>query len=204
MESVHLVLDPRLARLGRGGGEEVLVRIARRAGVIHADHAHAREVERLDESFQLVVHEDELRARVLEDVADLVAVEPRVDRHEHEPGGGHAEVRLEHRGRVRTDEGDAVEVAQLGRAQPRGEAVRALLELPVGVAAVAVHDRDLVGKHVRAAPQERHRGQLRAVRLRLPGDAQHALGILSGHGSSSSREPNYSLGGPRIAPRRSA
>src|SRR5439155_24314453 len=55
------------------------------------------------------------------------------------------------------------------------------------------------------APElERHRGQLRAVRLRLPGDAQHALGIRSGHGSSSSREPNYSLGGPRIAPRRAA
>src|SRR5205807_8438249 len=141
-------------RLGRGGGEAILVGIPGGPGVVHADHAHTGRVERLGESFQLVVHEDELRAGVLEDVADLVAAEPRVDRHQHETGGGHAEVRLEHRGRVGTDEGHAVEMAQPGRAQSRGQTVRARLELPVGVAAVAVDDGDLVRKYVGAAPQE--------------------------------------------------
>ncbi len=182
-DRLHLVLDPRLARLGRGGGEEILVGIPGGPGVVHADHAHTGEIERLDESLQLVVHEDEFRAGVLEDVADLVAAEPRVDRHQHEPGGGHAEVRLEHRGRIGTDEGHAVEMAQPGRAQPRGQTVRALLELAVGIAAGAVDDGDLVGKHVSAAPQERDRRQLGAVRLRLLRNPQHALGVLSGHRS---------------------
>src|SRR2546430_1832407 len=76
-----LVLEPRLTRLGRARGQEILVRIAGRAGVVHAHHARAREVQRLDEPVKLVIDEDELRARVLEDVADLVGVQPRVDRH---------------------------------------------------------------------------------------------------------------------------
>src|SRR4030095_11044494 len=56
-----LVVEPALDRRRRTPGEEILVGIAGRAGVVHADHAEAGEVQRLYRRFELGVHEEELR-----------------------------------------------------------------------------------------------------------------------------------------------
>src|SRR5262249_39736355 len=114
---------------------------------------------------------------------------------------------------VRTDERDTVEVAQPRRTQPRGQTVCALLELPVRVAAVALHDRDLVGKYLGAAPPKRPRRPPPAVPPRPPSARRHppsppgrppASAFLPRHESSSLPGRDYSLALRRDAPGRPA
>src|SRR2546426_2079098 len=158
-----LVVEPALDRIRRAGREELLVGIAHRAGIVDAHDPHARQVGRLHESLELVVHEKETRARVLEDVADLVRAEPRIDGDEDPAGGRHAEVCLEHRRDVRAEERDRVVLLHPRSAQRRGEAVHALLELRAAVAPAAVGDGGLLREDVRAAREEARRGELGAV-----------------------------------------
>src|SRR4029453_3506557 len=153
--------------------------------------------------FELEVHEKDLRARVLENVADLVTGETDVDRHQDAAARGHAVVSLEHGGDVRTEKGPAVVLAPAGGAggggggggarkrkgpgvwlargggaERGGEAIHPFGELGVGVAPGAVDHRDLVGEHVRAALEEAHRGELGAIDLVV-------LHLSSGRGASS-------------------
>src|SRR5207237_3658214 len=99
------------------------------------------------------------------------------DRHQHEAGRGDAEVRLEHRRRVRRDERDAVKMLEAAATKLRGQPVRTLLELLVRVTPLAVHDRDLVGIDVGAAAQERDRRELRAEGIALLRHGGHCLGV---------------------------
>jgi len=159
-ERLVFVAEPALDGLRRARREEVLVGVARGAGVVHAHDRDARQVDRLHEPLELRVDEEEPRARVLEDVGDLVGDESRVDRDEDPAGGRHAEMRLEHRGDVRAEERDPVVLRHPRRPQRRGEAVDALLELLVGVPTAPVDDGRLLREDVRAAREEAHRGEL--------------------------------------------
>src|SRR4029453_1090591 len=128
--------------------------------------------------FELGVHEEELRARVLENVADLVTGETDVNPPQGAAARGHAVVSLEHGGDVRTEKAPAVVLAHAGGAERGGEAIHPFGELGVGVAPGAVDHRDLVGEHVRAALEEAHRGELGAIDLGV-------LHLSSGRGASS-------------------
>ena len=136
--------------LRRLRGQEVLVGIAGIAGVVDADHRHGAQVQRLHQRLELVVDQQGPGAGVAQDVADLVAAEPRVHRHEHQAGRRNPEVRLQHGRRVRQDRGHPVEVPQAQPAQPRGQPVHPFLELAVRVPPLPVHDR-------RLAPETRTR-----------------------------------------------
>ena len=169
-----LVVQPGLAGVGRAAGEELLVRVTGRARVVDSHHAERVQIQRLEEPLELVIDQEHPRAGVPEDVAHLVAGEPRVDGDEDQARGGHAEVRLEHGRRVGGDDGDPVQLPEAERAQGRGEPVRPSLELAIGVAPGAVDHRRLLGEHVGAPPEKRDRGQLGPVGLPLGGDADDA------------------------------
>jgi hypothetical protein len=77
---------------------------------------HQLDIEWLHQRLKLLVNEQRLGARVLQDVADLVAVEPRVDRHDHQPGRRHAVMDVEHGRNVRQDGRHPVEMPQPQRA----------------------------------------------------------------------------------------
>ena len=154
---LFFVLQPALDRRRRAAGEKILVRISGVTGVVHAHDAQAGERQRLHQRLELGVDEEELRAGVLEDVADLVRAEPRIDGDQHASRGRHAVVRLEHRRNVRAEKCHPVVLVHTGRAQRRGKPIHALLELPVGIAAHAMHDRGLVGEDVGAPREEAQR-----------------------------------------------
>ncbi len=160
-----LVLEPALDRIRRPAGEEVLVGIAGRAGVVDPHHLQAVEAERLDQPFELRVDEEELRPRVLQDVADLLGGQPRVDRHQHPARRGDSVVGLEHRRDVGAEERHPVVLLHAGPAQSGGQPVHPLAELAVAVAPLAVHHRGLVGKDVGVADEEAQGRELRAVDL---------------------------------------
>ena len=187
-----LVLEPARDGRRRALGEKILVRIARRARVVHAHDADTGEVERLDELGELGIDEEEARARVAEDIADLVRAEPRIDRHQDAARPGHAVVRLEHRGDVRAQEGDAVVLGEPGGAQGGGEPVHPLLELPVRVAPGAVDHRDLVGKHAGAPLEEADGRELGSIDVLL-GHRANLRGSVTG----SLGQPRLSLASPR-------
>jgi hypothetical protein len=69
---------------------------------------------------------------MLEDVADLLGVEPRVDRDQHRAGERDAEVGLEEGGHVRREERDAIAVADSRLAERGREPARAKADLAVG------------------------------------------------------------------------
>ena len=155
-----------LARLGQAAGEEVLIGIARRSGVVDPDHRQAGVLHQVHE---LMVGEHEAGPRVLENVGDILAPQPGVDGHQHAARGRHAVMRLEQRRDVRREERHPVSGSQARQDQRRCEPVDPLVELAVGVTPVAVHDRDLAGVDVRAAAQEAHRRQLGPVGQARPG-----------------------------------
>jgi hypothetical protein len=97
---VFLVLEPALGLLGGRTFEKLLIGIVGGAGVVDANDGDPRQIGRLHELCELGVEEQVTRAGVLQDVLDLVAREPRVDRDEDPACGGDAEVCLEHRGTV--------------------------------------------------------------------------------------------------------
>src|SRR5215210_2469951 len=124
-DRLFLVLEHTGYRLRRALGKILLVRVALLARVLDAYPLHVFDV--LEQVLQLGVHEDHLRPRVLDDVRDLVFAQARVYGDEHQPGGGDAEVPLEHRRGVRAEEGDAVALLEARVAQARGQAVHPLL-----------------------------------------------------------------------------
>ena len=160
-----LVFEPALRLLGRRRSEEILVRVSGGARVVDPDHVDAGEVERLDELGELRVEQERAGARVAQDVLDLGAREPRVDRDEDPAGGRNAEVRLQHRGAVGQERRDPVAFAQTGGAEPVGEAPGALAELGVRVAAIAVDDRALLRVHEGGTREQVDRVHLRAEDL---------------------------------------
>src|SRR6266705_547197 len=107
------------------------------------------------------------RPVVFEDVADFVGGEPDIDRDQDAARQRDAVVRLEHRGSVRADERDPVVFLHARLAEPGGQAVHALLELPVGVFAASVNDRRLVGEDVGVTLEEAYRRQLGPVDIAM-------------------------------------
>ena len=145
------------------GGEQVLVGVAWGARVVDPDRLQPREVEALQRSDERRVDEQETRARVAEDVADLRRREAHVDRHHHAPGERHPEVRLEHCGRVRAEQRHAVPAREPSRPQGARQPSAAVGQLRVGVPARPVDHRRAVGEDACRAVQEGHRAQLGAV-----------------------------------------
>src|SRR5829696_8189174 len=145
----------------RAFGQVVRVWVSLLPGVVDAHGLDTVDVS--EQPFQFGVHEDGLRARVLDDVGDLILAETGVDGDEHEPCGGYGEVGLQHGRRVGAEEGDAVALLQTGVPQPRGQTVDPLLEFAVGVTPPTVDDGGLLGKHVGAAPEEADRCKLAAI-----------------------------------------
>jgi len=86
---VVLGLEPIIRFAGGGVRKEPLVLAA------GPGHEHAFDASTLDEVHETRIDDDESRARVLEDVADLVRGESRVDGDEHAACRGHAVVGLE-------------------------------------------------------------------------------------------------------------
>ncbi len=161
-DRLFLVFEDVRDGLGRTLRQILLVGVPDLPGVVDADLLDVHVVQQV---LQLRVGEDHLRPGMLDDVRHLVLAQPGVYGDEHEPGRRYAEVRLQHRRRVRAEEGHAVALLEPRVAQPRGEAVHALLQLPVRVAPVAVDDRLLLREHVRAAPQKADGRKLAAVDL---------------------------------------
>ncbi len=163
-DQLVLVLRRAALRSARvSGGEQVLVRIARGARVVDPDHLQRRQVEALQRPGERRVDQQEPRARVAEDVADLGRGEANVDRHHHPAGEGHAEVRLEHRRRVRAQQRHAVAAREPGRAQGARQPPAAAGQLRVAVPARPVDDRRALGEDARRPVQEADRGELGAV-----------------------------------------
>src|SRR5918997_1757176 len=162
-DGLFLVLEHALDRLWRAVCQVVLVGIPLLARVVDAHDLDALDV--LEQILQLGVHEGHLRPRVLDDVGDLALAEARVYGDEHEPRRRHAEASLQHRRGVRAEKGYPVALLETRVAQPRGEAVHPLFQLPVRVAPLAVDHGRLVREHVRAAPEEIDGGKLAAVDL---------------------------------------
>ena len=119
--------------------------------------------------------EDRARAGVVEDVADLAGVEPRVDGHDHAARLRDAEVAQQQRLRVDGQERDPIVLLEARRAQRVREAARARTPLCVGPAALAVHDRDPAHVHLARALQEVDRRQLLAVGQLLRGPGRRLL-----------------------------
>jgi hypothetical protein len=110
-----------------------------------------------------VVHENHLGLRVLDDVFDLTGAQAGVYGDHDQARRRDGEAAFEHRRRVRAEKGDPIALLEARVLETRGETVDSLLELRVGVAAVAVDDGLLVGEHIGAAFEEAQRGELRPV-----------------------------------------
>ena len=93
----------------------------------------------------VLVRAHDRRARVLDDVGELVRAQPVVDRHEDRADLRHGVKRLELRVRVRRDVGDAIARLDAERLQRGGPPVAAIEELRVGKPQVAVDDRFAIG-----------------------------------------------------------
>src|SRR5262249_30034684 len=91
---------------------------------------------------------------VLEDVGDLLRLQPRVDRDQHGAGRRHAEVRVEQRRHVRGEEGDAVAATDPVLLEGAREPPCPLRELGPVQSHVTVHDRGTLGEDARTALQE--------------------------------------------------
>jgi hypothetical protein len=112
---------------------------------------------------ELAIDERKARARVLEDVRDLVRGETGVDRHENPASGRNSEMSFEERRDVRREERDAIAPLHAPGLQSGRETSRSLGELAVGVPPLSVDDGRALGKHSSASPQEVDRGQLTAI-----------------------------------------
>ena len=162
-DRVVLVPVPDADRLRHAAGQEVLVGIAGRSGVLHDDDGGVG----VEQVHQLRVGDHDARAAVGEDVVDFDGAQARVDRDQDGARGRHAEVRLEDRRGVGAQHGDAVAALHARSAQRGRESSRALRELRVRVAAVAMYDRGPVGHDACTAMQEVERAQLDSGRRGL-------------------------------------
>jgi hypothetical protein len=94
---------------------------------------------------------------VLEDVADLLRHQPRVDRDQHRAGPGDAVVRLQQLVPVRREEGDAIVPLDPPRLERTRQQAGTLAQLDPGQVAVSVDDRDPLGKRGSGAFEEGER-----------------------------------------------
>ena len=92
---------------------------------------HGNRAQRLVE---LRVDEQHGRAGVLDDVADLLRVQPEVDRHERAPEHADAEQGDEEARGIGRHDGDALVLGRAEIVERRGEAPRHLRELAIGEA----------------------------------------------------------------------
>ncbi len=152
-------------RSRRRAGQELPVRILGIAGARAADHRDARQVQRRCQRLQPGIQQQVPRAAVGQDVPDLGAGQPVVNRDQDPASGRHAEMGLQHRRGVEQQRGHPVPLAQARRPQRVGQPPRPLGELPVGISPLAIDDRGLVRVQVRRPVQEVHRVQLRPEHL---------------------------------------
>ena len=101
-------------RLGLG-----TVAVQLRVG-LRADHEPVLGVDAAQRVVELGIDEQHRRARVLDDVRDLLRVEPEVDRHEHAAAPAHAEERREQARRVVRHDRDALTAPDAERVEPGG------------------------------------------------------------------------------------
>jgi hypothetical protein len=151
-------------RVGLAHGEEVLVRVARRARVLHHHDPHPGRVRLLGQRDERVVDEEDLGRAVPEDVGHLRSAQARVERDEDRAEGGHGVVGLEDRRGVRRQHRHTISPLHPGPPQRRRQAPRPLAEVGVAIAPLAVDHRDPLGHHLHGVVQEVQRAELAAGR----------------------------------------
>ena len=155
--------QPALVLAGDGGragrGQECLVFIRRAAGDDGPGPGRRRDVG--GHVGQLGGGDKDLGAAVAEDVRQLIARQPDVERNEHRPGQRHAVVQLQHDVAVHAQRGDPAARRHAEPQQGAREAVRAVRELGVGEAPFPVDDRGPVPEDPRRPVQVRGGGEWR-------------------------------------------
>ena len=135
---------------------------ARRQRIVDVDHQRpARQLRQRarHHGAVLAVGQQHLGLAVLQDEGDRGGIEPGVDRAEHGAQSGHRVVRLQHLRNVGCQDRHRIALADTGARESAGEAAGAYQELRVGDPALAMHDRDPMGRHMRGAQQEGDRRQ---------------------------------------------
>src|SRR3954471_158191 len=112
---------------------------------------------------QLRGEEDGSRSAVLDDVAHLVRVQPRVDGDEDAARERDPEMRDEERLRIHRQEGDPIALVEAVLAQRRREPAGAGAHFLPGEAQLAVGDGEAIGVGLAGALEEMDRGQFLAV-----------------------------------------
>ena len=107
---------------------------------------------------------------VLEDIGDGLRLEPCIDGVQHTTRHRHAEMRLEHLGRVGGNHRHRVADAEPGPGQRRGQPPHACIALGPCVAALAVNHGGTVRKQIGGAGDETERRQ------------RHEIGVVPRHG----------------------
>jgi hypothetical protein len=133
-------------------GEQGRFPFAQRERLLH----HASEFRVDDHGFRFTVVQHE---------RDRLRIEARVERIEHGACHGDAEMRLDHRRRVRQHHGHRVALADAIARQGTGQALAARVHLAPGAAQVAVHDSEALRVDVGSALDERQRRQRREIRF---------------------------------------
>ena len=144
------------------------------------------ELQRGEHRLELGVEQQEARTAVSEDVPDLGARKPVVDRDEDPAGRRDTEMGLEHRRRVEQQRRHSISLAQPRRPERIGESPRSLGELAVGVSAIPIHHCELPGIHVGGPPEEIDRDSARAKHL-----TRDAIPL--GDGSGPNRRVDHAL-----------
>ena len=116
-----------------------------------------------DRGGELPVGQQDLGFTVLEDVGDRARVEPRVDRVEHGPDHGDAEVRVERRRHIRQDGRHGIARADAAAGECRGQAPSPQVEVAIHDAPIAVDHRHALRIDRRGAREKPERAQRREV-----------------------------------------
>ncbi len=182
------VLRPDPGRMGIARGQEILVEGVAPRGLVagfvvrHLDDggagAFGQRERGLGEGEERGIDEDDLRARVAEDVAHRVGVEPGVDGVEDRPRGGDAEMRLGLGGDVGQECRHNVAGRDAEAREAGGEARDAAGEVGVGAPGALPDEGGAGGKHFGRAGEVRKRCQRRVVgraflQARLVGKPAH-------------------------------
>ncbi|VTR67498.1 conserved hypothetical protein [Desulfosarcina cetonica] len=161
-----LVVDFDGQRIGIALGQEgLIVRAVQRFVVADVadvdDGVHLLQLihDRGDQFGELIVHEQRLAVRVVDDVGHLVGRQTDIDAHQGRADHGHGVVGLEHGRGVGADEGHLVALGDAFFLQGAGQAVDARVKLAVGPADIAIDHRFLVGKHHGATDDKIYRGE---------------------------------------------
>ena len=136
-----------------------------------------------DDRCELCVGEQEPRVRVIEDVGNGRRVQAHVDRVEHGPGHGYAEMCLEQLGGVRRNDRNRIAVTDAAGGQRRRQPPRPCVGFAPGLAARSVDQCSACGKQIRGTPDERQRRERHVVCA----CAMKGFVLLPGHGFLQSR-----------------